>query len=144
MNNTSILFRYMCNFLQLFMFVLQPLFRRPQSSLCCCGWSAGAGNHQGELTHCSLVMSLATEIWFNIHSGNGLLPAGTKPLPAPVLTHQWDSVRFIWRQFHRKCLTRYRSIKLDPFILNNQCFWWPCHRRSQVISSNFIDLVCTE
>ena len=29
---------------------------------------------------------MATEIWVNISSGNGLLPDGTKPLPEPMLT----------------------------------------------------------
>ena len=34
---------------------------------------------------------MATEIWVNIGSGNGLLPDGTKPLPEPMLTdHQWS------------------------------------------------------
>ena len=33
---------------------------------------------------------MATEVWVNIGSGNGLLPDGTKPLPEPMLTyHQW-------------------------------------------------------
>ena len=27
---------------------------------------------------------MATEIWVNIGSGNGLLPDGTKPLPEPI------------------------------------------------------------
>ena len=31
---------------------------------------------------------MATEIWVNIGSGNGLLPDGTKPLPEPILTDQ--------------------------------------------------------
>ena len=32
---------------------------------------------------------MATEIWVNIGSGNGLVPDGTKPLPEPMLTdHQ--------------------------------------------------------
>ena len=30
---------------------------------------------------------LATEIWVNIGSGNGLLPDGTKPLPETMLTY---------------------------------------------------------
>ena len=39
---------------------------------------------------------MATEIWVNIASGNGLLPDGTKPLPEPMLTdHQWSPVAFI-------------------------------------------------
>ena len=33
---------------------------------------------------------MATEIWVNIGSGNGLLPDGTKPLPEQMLTyHQY-------------------------------------------------------
>ena len=35
---------------------------------------------------------MATQIWVNIGSGNGLLPDGTKPLPEPMLTHQWVPV----------------------------------------------------
>ena len=30
---------------------------------------------------------IATEIWVNIGSDNGLLPNGTKPLPEPMLTY---------------------------------------------------------
>ena len=30
---------------------------------------------------------MATEIWVNIGSGNGLLPDGTEPLPDPMLTY---------------------------------------------------------
>ena len=30
---------------------------------------------------------MATEIWVNIGSGNGLLPEGIKPLPDPMLTY---------------------------------------------------------
>ena len=30
---------------------------------------------------------MATEIWVNIVSGNGLLPGGTKPLPEPMLIY---------------------------------------------------------
>ena len=48
---------------------------------------------------------MATEIWVNIGSGNGLLPDGTKPLPEPVLTyHQSGPVAFTWGQFHMKLL----------------------------------------
>ena len=39
---------------------------------------------------------MATEIWPNIGSRNGLLPDGTKPLHEPMLTdHQWSPVTFI-------------------------------------------------
>ena len=47
---------------------------------------------------------MATEIWVNIGSGNGLLPDGTKPLPEPMLTdHQWSPATFIVGQFHKSC-----------------------------------------
>ena len=66
------------------------------------------------LTHYGLVTQygqLATEIWVNIGSGNGLLPEGTKPLPEPMLTDlQWSPVTFILRQFHKRCLNR-QSLK---------------------------------
>ena len=48
---------------------------------------------------------MATEIWVNIGSGNGLLPDFTKPLPETMLTdHQWNPVTFILGQFHKRCL----------------------------------------
>ena len=48
---------------------------------------------------------MATEIWVNIGSGNGLLPDGTKPLPEPMMTdRQWNPVTFILGQFHKRCL----------------------------------------
>ena len=43
---------------------------------------------------------MATEIWVNIGSGNGLLPGGNKPLPEPMLAyHQWSFVVFTLQQF---------------------------------------------
>ena len=43
-------------------------------------------------------------IFINIVSADGLLPDGTKPLTAPMLTcHQWSPVAFTWGQFHSKC-----------------------------------------
>ena len=54
---------------------------------------------------------MATEIWVNIGSGNGLLLDGTKPLPEPMLTdHQWSPVTFILGQFHKRCLS-HQSLK---------------------------------
>ena len=48
---------------------------------------------------------MATQIWVNIRSVNGLLPDGTKPSPEPMLTyHQWSAVAFILGQFHKRCL----------------------------------------
>ena len=32
---------------------------------------------------------MATQIWVNFHSGYGLMPDSTKPLPEPKLTHHW-------------------------------------------------------
>ena len=50
---------------------------------------------------------MATEIWVNIGSGNGLLPDGTKPLPEPRLTNYQRGlvafIWFIWGEFHREC-----------------------------------------
>ena len=54
---------------------------------------------------------MATKIWVNIGSGNGLLPDGTKPLPEPVLTcHLWDPFAFSWGQFRSNC-SRYHSLQ---------------------------------
>ena len=54
---------------------------------------------------------MATEIWVNIGSGNGLLPDGTKPLPKPMLTyHQWRPVTFILGWFNKRCLN-HQSLK---------------------------------
>ena len=54
---------------------------------------------------------MATKIWVNTDSGNGLLPDGTKPLPEPVLTgHQWSPATFILGQFHKRYLN-HQSIK---------------------------------
>ena len=54
---------------------------------------------------------MATEIWVNIGSGNGLLPDGTKPLPEPMLTdHQLSPVKFILEQFHKRFLNQ-QSLK---------------------------------
>ena len=41
------------------------------------------------VTHCDLVTqrNVTTWIWVIIGSDNGLLPAGTKPLPEPMLTN---------------------------------------------------------
>ena len=42
-------------------------------------------------------------MWFNICSGNGLLPDGTKPLPEPMWTlYQWGFVALTQDQFQRK------------------------------------------
>ena len=69
---------------------------------------------------------MATEIWVNIGSGNGLLPDGTKPLPEPMLTyHHWSLVAFTWEQFHMKC-SRYL-----PLIWVWKLLIWDCIHISQ-------------
>ena len=46
---------------------------------------------------------MATEIWVNFGSGNGLLPDGTKPLPEPMLTNQHlGLMAFIRGHYHEK------------------------------------------
>ena len=48
---------------------------------------------------------MATEIWVNIGSGNGLLPDGTNPLFEPMLTPAiWGYVASSLEQFHCECL----------------------------------------
>ena len=51
--------------------------------------------------YCGLVMTyIATQIWVNTGSGNGLLPDGSKPLPEPMMTSpQWCPMAFKWEQF---------------------------------------------
>ena len=47
---------------------------------------------------------MATKVWVNIGSRNGLLPDGTKPSHEPMLTKsQWSHVAFNCGQLHRKC-----------------------------------------
>ena len=38
---------------------------------------------------------IATNIWVNIGSGNGLFPGGTKPLPEPVFTYLISEIHVI-------------------------------------------------
>ena len=46
---------------------------------------------------------MITKFCVNSGSYNGLLPSGTKPLHAPILTHQrWSAAVFKWRQLHWK------------------------------------------
>ena len=67
---------------------------------------------------------MATKIWVNIGSGNGLLPDGNKPLPEPMLTdHQWSPVTFILGQFHNRCL--------------NHQHWSPFENYMSKLSFNF-------
>ena len=86
---------------------------------------------------------MATYIWVNIDSGNGLLPDSTKPLPEPMLIHyQRCSVAFtrgqsprlqwvkslwpsnaIWRQGSRSTLVQVMGCCLTaPSHYPNQCW----------------------
>ena len=63
------------------------------------------------LTHRSLGYHMATDIWVNISSGNGLLSADNKQSLEPIMNyHKWSSVASTCGQFHRKCW-RYHFIK---------------------------------
>ena len=44
---------------------------------------------------------VVTQIWVNIGSGNGLLPDGTKPLPALQLTDHQYLLKITWGQFQK-------------------------------------------
>ena len=79
---------------------------------------------KGDFRHQQQVLNLivtwwchmATKIWINIGSGNGLLPDGTKPLPEPMLTdHQWSPLSpvtfiLITGQFYKRYLN-HQSLK---------------------------------
>ena len=64
--------------------------------------------------------------WFSNHSGNGLLPDGTKSLPEPMLTyHHFRSrrpVMLIWGQF---CLRyhSHQSLKISLKIISLRIYW---------------------
>ena len=52
---------------------------------------------------------MATEIWVNIGSGNGLLPDGIKPLPEPMLTDYQSSdihIRAISQEMLQSSITK--------------------------------------
>ena len=55
---------------------------------------------------------MATYMWVNTGSGNGLLPDGTKPLHEPMLTNHWQGlglVALLGAQFHKK-YSRYQFL----------------------------------
>ena len=61
---------------------------------------------------------MATKIWVNIGSGNGLVPTGIKPLPEPMLSfHQCGPVTFIWGQLFKRYIS-YLSVNLGWKLLN--------------------------
>ena len=54
---------------------------------------------------------MATEIWVNTGSGNGLLPDSTKPLPEPMLTDHQSSdihIRAISQEMPQLSITEIR------------------------------------
>ena len=59
--------------------------------------------------HSILFFEMATEIWVNVGSGNGLVPDGTKPLPERMLTyHKYRLMTFKWGgQFHKRYLSHW-------------------------------------
>ena len=68
---------------------------------------------------------MATEIWVNIGSGNGLLPDGTKSLPEPMLTdHQWSPAEMCSeRDSPLKRLYRRTHAKLTRLAGSGQLVW---------------------
>ena len=53
-----------------------------------------------------------------IGSSNGLVPAGTKPLPKPMLTnHQNGPVAFIWGGYTGKISINDKSVKITTLML---------------------------
>ena len=67
---------------------------------------------------------IATYVWVNIGSGNGLLPEGTKPLPKPMLTyHQLGSAAITWEQFHSECQSYYILFEISATSHTGQWLW---------------------
>ena len=65
---------------------------------------------------------MATEIWVNIGSGNGLLPDGTKPSPEPLLIyHQYGLLASIWVQFYKTYFNQ-QSLQLAGKLLSKNFF----------------------
>ena len=73
-----------------------------------------------------LTHHMATKIWVNTGSSNGLLPDGTKPLPEPMSTdHQWSPVTRILGQFYKRYLNNQSpksicKLHIYNFIKNSQ------------------------
>ena len=66
---------------------------------------------------------MATEIWVNIGSGNGLLPDGTKPLTKPMLTFQHKGpVMLIWRAISLE-ISQPSIIKISLKIIFLRFYW---------------------
>ena len=80
---------------------------------------------------------MATEIWVNIGSDNGLLPDGTKPLHEPTLTNlQWGVVTFTSGQFHGKSSRYLPLICLKKNKFEFPIGIWVKHHRWQLIKVN--------
>ena len=80
---------------------------------------------------------MATEIWVNIGSGNGLLPDGTKPLPEPMLTdHQWSPSDIHIRAILQEMPQRHQSLNsiwklyIQTFIKFPRGQWVNLHHRT--------------
>ena len=63
--------------------ILYLNFRNVPNYLIC----RGPCPHTFEINSLGPSDTIATEIWVNTGSGNGLLPDSTKPLPEPMLTY---------------------------------------------------------
>ena len=65
---------------------------------------------------------MATDVWVDIGSGNGLLLSSNKPLPEIMLNDiQWDLVAFTSGQFHRKCWRYLSWICVWKLLIYDYC-----------------------
>ena len=61
---------------------------------------------------------MATQIWVNTGSGNGLEPGGIKPLPETMLPYNLCSLVATWEQLHKKCSWAYpQHMGLEKILL---------------------------
>ena len=71
---------------------------------------------------------MATKIWVNIGSGNGLLPDGTEPLPEPMLTYHYSAI-YVCDIGDIYCTIKYCSaisfmiIGLTPLYHTQECIY---------------------
>ena len=71
---------------------------------------------------------MATSIWVNICSGNGLLPNGTKPFPESILTyHPYGPMAFIWGPFQKRYIYHQSHEFVWKLFIRNliQILQWP-------------------
>ena len=78
---------------------------------------------------------MATEIWVQIGSGNGLLPSGNKPLPEPRLIYHQG---FLWHSPNDD-----DEMMITSYSIRNLGQWW-CRQLLQAIAWTNVDLPSIE